>query len=414
MQLDSFEDILSDVRAGKPIVLVDDQDRENEGDLMVAGSQASAEVISFMMNDGKGLICISMTEERRRTLSIPLQVRQNSSVFGTNFAVSFDHRSAAGNGVTAEARAGTIRAVADLKSTADDFMMPGYVFPVCSVPGGVLKRRGQTEGSVDLSRLAGLPPVGVICEIMGADGEMLRGEALQRFCRLHSLRITSVQEIVEYRLKNEVAIRRVAELELPAARGLGRSAELDSLYLRHADPVFRLIVYNDDVDDKEHFALVKGQAADGMLVRVHSECLTGDVFESRRCDCGQQFDSALAAIIESGQGVLIYLYQEGRGIGLGNKLRAYELQDRGLDTVDANLELGFEADERDYRVAAHILSELGIRRVRLMTNNPDKLESLGQFGIEIAERIPLDVSHDPYSAHYLATKKKRLGHLLNS
>ena len=411
MSIDPIEAVLEDVRAGKPIVLIDDNTRENEGDLTVAAEKLTPEVLSFMMNEGKGLVCLSLTEERLGALGIPLQTQENTSLFGTNFAVSFDHRSVADRGVTTEGRVHSMLAALHPDAKPEDFVLPGFVFPVVAVEGGVLRRRGQTEGSVDLARLAGLAPAGVICEIMGADGKMLRGAALDEYCARFDLRMTSVEELVRYRLRNEVMLRRVGAFSLSSQTGIGRNSRLASLLDTPAAESLRVVVYVDDVDEKEHFAFVLGEPKDGCLVRIHSECLTGDVFESRRCDCGHQFDQALENILRAGEGVLVYLHQEGRGIGLGNKLRAYELQDQGLDTVDANVHLGFEVDPRNYRAGAQILSDLGLCAVRLMTNNPDKVSSLDAFGIRVVERVHLPVHIDDDNRRYMLTKQQKLGHM---
>ena len=411
MKIDPIESVLEDVRAGKPIIMIDDESRENEGDLMVAAERITTESMNFMLQHGRGLVCISLTEDRLNALGIPMQVVENTSAFGTNFAVSFDLRKKAASGVTAESRAATVLAAVDEKYGAADFSMPGYIFPVCAVPGGVLKRRGQTEGSVDLSRIAGLKPAGVICEVMGEDGKMLRGDALEDYCKLHSLKITSVEAICQHRLQNEVYLRRVGEFHMSSALELGRAAQLSELLSKTGAEKFRVVVYLDDVDDKEHLAFVLGEPHENALVRIHSECLTGDVFGSRRCDCGFQLNQALEMVLRAGEGIVVYLHQEGRGIGLGNKLRAYELQDQGLDTVDANLHLGFDVDERNYRAGAQILQDLGVRSARLMTNNPDKVKALQSFGIKIIDRIQLPVTIDSYNQSYMKTKKERLGHL---
>ncbi|MCB0322151.1 MAG: GTP cyclohydrolase II [Bdellovibrionales bacterium] len=419
MKLDPLDEILADIRNGRPIVLVDDVDRENEGDLMVAAEKVTAEALAFMLEHGKGLICISLPQSRLEELEIPLQPLENTSTFGTNFAVSFDYREVLPHGITAAGRAASIRHAADPAARPQDFVLPGFVFPVGAVPGGVLKRRGQTEGSVDLAALAGLQPAGVICEIMGADGRMLRGAELMDYCRKHQLKLTSVEALVQHRLHQEVSIRRVAEVEVQPEMKLGHSRIVEPLLQQAAAmgqvPTIglRIFLYVDDVDGTEHLALVKGTPGPGCLVRIHSECLTGDVFQSARCDCGQQLSDSLSAIVQAGAGVVIYLHQEGRGIGLGNKLRAYELQDQGLDTVDANVHLGFEADERDYRVGAQILHDLGLTSVRLITNNPLKLEALAGFDIEVVERIALPVHIDQHNEAYMQTKRKRMGHLFS-
>ncbi len=410
IKMDSFEDILEDVRAGIPIVLIDDSDREDEGDIVVAAELVTAESVNFMITEARGLVCASVTEERLRELDIPMQVQENTSLFGTNFGVSFDFRLVREEGVSAEGRAETIRRLADPDVRPEDFSMPGYVYPVGARAGGVFRRRGQTEGSVDLCRIAGLRPAAVICEIMDSEGEMLRGQRLAEYCKEHQLKITSVQEIVDYRLANEVSVRRVADVTLSENSALSRA--LSFLAPESSGDELRLLVFEDDVDGKEHFAIVCGQPGAGALARIHSACLTGDIFDSARCDCGGQFDSALKNILEEGEGVLVYLQQEGRGIGLGNKLRAYELQDEGLDTVQANLKLGFAPDERDYRAGAQMLSDLGITSVRLITNNPKKIESLELHGVQVLERVALPVTSCAHNAAYLDTKRTRMGHLL--
>ncbi len=410
MKCDPFDTLLADVRRGHPVVIVDDKHRENEGDLMVAAGCLTEEVMNFMLQHGKGLVCISLTEERLNRLGIPMQVVDNTSPFGTNFAVSFDLRTVAANGVTAASRTKTIIRAVSEDAKAEEFVMPGFVFPVCAVPGGVLKRRGQTEGSVDLARLAGLQPAGVICEIMDPQGRMVRGVALEHYCEKHKFKLTSVEEICQYRLHHEVSLRRVSEFLLSSQLGLRRGPLLEQLFAETKGK-FRVVVYVDDVDDKEHLAFVLGRPQENALVRIHSECLTGDVFASRRCDCGYQLDQALELILRAGEGVVVYLHQEGRGIGLGNKLRAYELQDEGLDTVDANIHLGFEADSRSYRAGAQILTDLGVHSVRVMTNNPEKVQSLEAFGMKVVERIQLPVSVNEYNRSYLEAKRTRLGHL---
>lgn len=413
LSLDPLQTVIADISQGKPVLLVDDRQRENEADLVVAAELATSAHIQFMLNHCKGLICLSLVAERLAMLELPPQVSENTAPLGTNFTVSIDYRELGEAGITAAGRARTIREAVRTESTATDFVSPGYVFPLGAVRGGVLKRRGQTEGSVDLAQLAGLTPAGVICEVMGADGTMLRGERLLEFQKRFDLRMTSVEEIVRHRLLNEVSLRRVAEGMLADLRHsrLFHSIDFPGIKTGSVESAVRVLVYVDDVDGLEHLVLVKGEPKNGCFVRVHSECLTGDVFGSLRCDCGQQLRTALAAIEERGEGVLIYLNQEGRGIGLGNKLRAYELQDQGLDTVEANIKLGFAPDLRDYRAAAQILIDLGLEEVRLMTNNPAKVEALPRFGVSVVERIPLGATVDPHNVDYLRTKRERMGHL---
>ncbi len=413
MKLDSLDEVLEDVRLGKPIVMVDDQDRENEGDLTVAAERVTAESLNFMLQEGKGLICVSLLQEQLERIGVPMQAIENSSAFGTNFAVSFDLAGLGAEGITAEGRARTIIAAASENSRPRDFTMPGYVFPVAAVSGGVLKRRGQTEGSVDISVLAGLSPAGVICEVMGEDGTMLRGEDLLAYCRKHDLKITSVEEIVKRRLREEISIRKILERSLDTSVDLSRGERISKVVASGSDVSMRVVLYVDDVDDSEHLAIVIGEPKNGCLVRIHSECLTGDVFGSARCDCGDQFDRSLEMILKAGAGVLVYLHQEGRGIGLANKLRAYELQEKGLDTVDANTHLGFQADERDYRVGARMLCDLELSAVKLITNNPQKLEALREFGVEVVERIELPVCIGEHNARYMETKEKRMGHIFS-
>lgn len=399
-ELSGIAQVLPDLRSGKPVILVDDSDRENEGDLIIPTAAVSAEILAFMMNHCRGLICVSLAQEVAQRLSLPLQTLSNNSSFQTAFAVSIDHRDVLGRGVTAEGRYRTMRELLNAQSVASDFVSPGAVFPLIAHPSGVIGRRGQTEGSLDLARIAGFIPSGVICEILNHDGTMARGVKLQEFASKHGFKIISVAELVRYRVENEVLVRQVAESELCTQYGPCRT-----------------LVFNDDVDGKEHLALIFGDidksgAKSAPLVRLHSECLTGDVFGSRRCDCSEQLDSALRVIASEGRGVILYLRQEGRGIGLGNKVRAYELQDFGHDTVEANERLGFAADERNFHVAAKILQAIGIKFVRLITNNPLKLETLEQMGIEVVERVPVIVPATEYSAPYLRTKREKMGHLL--
>jgi len=395
-----FEEVVKRFRAGEMVIIVDDADRENEGDITIATECITPEQVSFMMREARGLICVTISPELAEKLHLPLQVINNNSPFNTPFAVSVDHRSVGAFGVTAAARATTMRKIIEPGATMEDFVSPGHVFPLVANPAGVIGRQGQTEGSYDLARIAGLAPSGIICEILNPDGTMARGERLEEFARKHDLLITSIEEIMRYRVNEEVLVRAVSKRELETDYG-----------------VFTTHVFQDDVDGKEHLALVRGDLAQWNdtnvpLVRIHSECLTGDVFGSRRCDCGAQLDHAMRRIVEEEAGIILYLRQEGRGIGLANKLRAYELQDRGRDTVDANLELGFEADSRDFAVAAKILAGFGLKKIRLLTNNPQKFKQLSTFGIEITERIPVVVPEDEYSKGYLETKRRKMGHWL--
>lgn len=399
LEMTPINKVIEEFAKGKMVIMVDDADRENEGDLVVATEHLTAEDIVFMIKHGRGLICASISAERAIELKLPPQVEENNSAFSTPFTVTIDLADINAEGVTAESRAKTMRALVDSSVTAEQFVRPGHVFPLVANRAGVLGREGQTEGSYDLARIAGCAPSGVICEILAEDGTMARGEELLVFAKKHDLPITSVQEIIQYRIREEV---------------IARESARSKVIMEHGE--FEVIVFDDDVDGKEHLALVKGDIADlqrsSPLVRVHSECLTGDVFGSRRCDCGGQLEASLKEISSAGAGVLLYLRQEGRGIGLLNKLRAYELQDQGRDTVDANLELGFEADQRDYAIAASMLSSIGLHSVKLMTNNPKKIDAFTKYGIEVSQRIPVVVSADEYSKSYLETKKTKLGHLL--
>lgn len=416
MKLDPFDEILADIKAGKPVVLIDDVDREDEGDLTIAAESVTPEILSFMMTQGKGLICLSLEEKRLEALSIPRQVSDNKSFFGTNFTLSVDHSSVGAFGITAEGRTKTILRMIAEDTDPGELISPGWVFPLAAKPGGVFQRRGQTEGSVDLARLAGMGPAGVICEIMDEAGKMLRGKELVEYCKKHKLKLTSVEEIRQQRMSRETLLRRVAEAEINNLSDSGlfsleNNFPVPSLRGKLAEPL-KVLVYQDDVDDREQLVLVKGDPKDGCLVRVHSECLTGDIFDSSRCDCGEQLSLALAKIFEEGAGVVVYLQQEGRGIGLGNKIKAYALQDKGRDTVDANLELGFAADERSYGAAAGILTDLGLKNIRLMTNNPDKVSALEQGGLEVSQRVDLPCRVTEHNRSYLETKRKRMGHIL--
>jgi 3,4-dihydroxy 2-butanone 4-phosphate synthase/GTP cyclohydrolase II len=400
MPITKIEAALEDIRQGKMVILIDDEDRENEGDLTMAAEKVTPEAINFMAREGRGLICLSLTEERADYLELPLMVRENSSSFGTAFTVSIEARRGVTTGISAADRARTIQvAIAD-ESTARDLARPGHVFPLRAKKGGVLVRAGQTEGSVDLARLAGLKPSGVICEIMNDDGTMARLPELKKFAKLHDLKIISIADLVSYRMRKELLVRRAAETVIPI----------------HDSGEFVAIAYENDVDQAQHLALVKGtiDSEKPVLVRVHSECLTGDVFASQRCDCGEQLHAAIHQIDEEGSGVLLYMRQEGRGIGLINKLKAYALQDQGCDTVEANEALGFKADLRDYGIGAQILSELGVRKIRLITNNPKKIIGLEGYGLEVVERVSIQMPACETNKRYLATKREKLGHLLEN
>jgi 3,4-dihydroxy 2-butanone 4-phosphate synthase / GTP cyclohydrolase II len=394
----TIDEAIEDIAKGRMIILVDDEDRENEGDLCMAAEKITPQAINFMAKHGRGLICLSLTPERVEQLKLPMMSETNTSSFGTAFTVSIEAKKGVTTGISAADRAVTILAAINPKSTHEDLARPGHVFPLRAKPGGVLQRAGQTEGSVDLSRLAGLNPSGVICEIMNDDGTMSRVPELLEFAKHHHLKIVTIKDLIKYRTRMERFVRRASTTKLPT---------------EHGD--FSVIAYANDIDTNVHLALVKGEInkEDAVLVRVHSECLTGDVFGSRRCDCGEQLHKAMEVIDKEGKGVILYMRQEGRGIGLVNKLKAYELQDKGLDTVEANLELGFKPDLRDYGIGAQILVDLGVRKMRLMTNNPKKIVGLEGYGLKVVERVPMEINPHERNLIYLKTKKKKLGHMLS-
>ncbi len=396
----SFENVeraIGEFRSGKIVVIVDDEDRENEGDLAIAAERVTPEAINFMAREGRGLICLSLTSERCDELGLPPMVEENTSPFGTAFTVSIEARGRVTTGISAADRAATVRVAIDPATRPADLLRPGHMFPLRAAPGGVLKRAGQTEASVDLARIAGLTPAAAICEIMNDDGTMARLPDLKKFVEAHGLTMISVADLIRYRMKTERLVKRIAAPHLPTEFG-----------------EFRIVAYKSEVTHEEHVALVAGEWTEdeAVLVRVHSQCLTGDVFGSSRCDCGAQLRLAMEKITEQGKGVLLYLLQEGRGIGLFNKLKAYDLQDQGHDTVSANEKLGFPPDIRDYGVGCQILRDLGVRKMRLMTNNPSKYVAIDGYGLEIVERVPLEVRPTEGTKKYLEAKKNKMGHLL--
>ena len=394
----TIDDALQAIRAGEMIIVVDDEDRENEGDLTMAASKVTPESVNFMVKHGRGLLCLAMTPERLDELEIPLEVTDNSSRRETAFCVSIDAKAGVSTGISASDRARTIRTAIDAASGPKDLARPGHVFPLRARSGGVLVRSGHTEAAVDLARIAGLPPAGVICEVMNEDGSMARVPELTKFARKHRLVMITIADLISYRMRMEGLVRRVATASLPTAHG-----------------PFTVHAYESLLDGQTHVALVRGEIGDGsgLLVRVHSKCLTGDVFHSTRCDCGPQLDAALVQLAKEERGVLLYLHQEGRGIGLANKIRAYALQDQGLDTVEANEHLGFKADQRDYGIGAQILRDLGVRTMRLLTNNPRKFVGLEGYGLSVVESVPLEVQPaTEFTRKYMKTKKDKLGHTL--
>jgi 3,4-dihydroxy 2-butanone 4-phosphate synthase / GTP cyclohydrolase II len=394
----TIEAAIEDIRLGKMVVVCDDEDRENEGDLTIAAEFVTPEAINFMAKEGRGLICLALTPERCDELGLDLIAAKNESAFETPFTVSIEARHGVSTGISAADRARTIRVAINPESSPRDLVQPGHVFPLKAKPGGTLERVGQTEAAVDLARIAGLNPSGVICEIMNDDGTMARVPDLVEYCARHDLKMVTVADLVAYRRRTEKLVERVVDTKLPTVFG-----------------DFTAVGYRALVDGKHHVALVKGEVADreDVLVRVHSECLTGDVFHSLRCDCGEQLESALAMIEEEGSGVLLYLSQEGRGIGLLNKLRAYKLQEEGLDTVEANLRLGLPADLRDYGIGAQILVDLGLTTIRLLTNNPKKISGLAGYGLTVADQVPIVHTANPHNQAYLRAKRDKMGHILH-
>ena len=394
---DTIESVIADIRKGKMVIVVDDADRENEGDLIMAAQYVTPSAINFMAKHGRGLICVPTSSERLQQLGIERMVKQNREVFRTDFQVSVDAARDIGSGISAADRAKTIAVMASPTAVPDDLVQPGHVFPLRAKPGGVLQRAGHTEAAVDLVTLAGARPIGVICEIMNDDGTMARLPALQKFAKKHRLKLCTIADLIEYRRTREKLVERIETVKMPTEYG-----------------EFDLVLYRSKVDEQNHLALVRGNVAgkQNVLVRVHSECLTGDVFASRRCDCGPQLHQAMKQIAEVGCGVIVYMRQEGRGIGLAPKIKAYKLQEQGYDTVEANQKLGYGMDLREYGLGAQIIADLGLKTIRLLTNNPKKLVGLAGYGLKVVEQVPIRVKPNPHNAKYLKTKKQKLGHLL--
>ncbi|MEO6913939.1 MAG: bifunctional 3,4-dihydroxy-2-butanone-4-phosphate synthase/GTP cyclohydrolase II [Candidatus Baltobacteraceae bacterium] len=398
-EFDLIEDAIKDIRAGKMVIVLDDEDRENEGDLVMAAQMVTPDAINFMRKEAGGLICVPMTGRRLDELHLPQMVSENSALHETAFTVSVEARGRTSTGISAHDRSATIQTLIDPACKPADLLRPGHTFPLRARDGGVLVRAGQTEASVDLARLAGLYPAGVICEIMAEDGSMERLEGLKKFAEKHEMRLVTVKDLIAYRWRTEKLLHRIAEFDLPATTGNWRG-----------------FAYENDIDKNTHVALVMGEIDDGkdILVRVHSECLTGDALHSIRCDCAAQRDVAMQIIAAEGRGIFLYLRQEGRGIGLANKLRAYELQDHGMDTVEANIQLGLPVDKRDYGIGSQILADLGVREMRVMTNNPKKIFGLEGYGIKIVDRVQMQTPPTPYNQHYMQTKAKKLGHMFDA
>lgn len=392
----SVDEAITEIREGRFILVLDDESRENEGDLIMAAEKVTPEAINFLAKYARGLICVPLSSDRISELDLPLMTQHNTEAMGTAFTVSVDARRGVTTGISAYDRAEAIRTLIDPAATKADLVSPGHTFPLQAMDGGVLRRAGHTEATVDLARLAGLYPAGICCEIMAEDGTMARLPELEEFAIAHGIKMLTIEDLIRYRIRRERMVRRIADVSMPTEYG-----------------EFRSIAYESLLDGQSHIALVCGDpAADDALVRVHSQCLTGDTFRSKRCDCGEQLSMALGMIQENGNGVLLYMHQEGRGIGLANKLRAYALQDQGRDTVEANNDLGYPADLRDYGIGAQILLDLGIRRIRLLTNNPRKIIGLQGYGLEIVERVPLEVAPNSANRHYLETKRDKLNHMV--